>query len=106
MAKRSTAPARSGDKSLPEESLRLIQTRERLGFSSQSAFAVFLGVGLTRLNRIENGDSISRDIATIMCRKIPGMTLDWIYFGNAEGLPLQLARELGVFDVPGKFTKA
>ena len=38
----------------------------------------------------------------LIVRKIPGVTLDWLYFEKPDGLPLDVARRLGVLESPGK----
>lgn len=76
---------------------RLKLLRETLGYSTATAFAEFLGLGITRYHPFEKSVPLSRDVAFRVVQKIPGMTLDWLYFGKPEGLPLELARRLGVF---------
>jgi hypothetical protein len=72
--------------------------REALGYQTSAAFAAFLGVSAQRWNNVETGLPLSRDMAFLLVNKVPGLSLDWIYFGRAAGLPLELAKRLGVFD--------
>jgi hypothetical protein len=74
--------------------------REALGYTTSNAFAAFLGIGYQRWNHVENGHPLAREIALLLVQKVPGLTLDWLYLGRTEGLPIALARALGVFDTP------
>lgn len=76
---------------------RLKRLRETLGYMTATAFADFLEIGITRYHPFEKGVPLSRDVAFRIVRRVPGMSLDWLYFGKPEGLPLELARRLGVF---------
>lgn len=85
---------------------RLRQLRHSYGFAKSSGFAAFLGVSPTRWSNFERGLPLSRDMASRLVQRIPGLTLDWLYRGRPEGLPLELARRLGALDEPGKANKA
>ena len=86
---------------------RLRRLREAQGYDSQGAFAALLGVSAPRWNQVENGMPMSRDIAFRLVKAVPGLTLDWLYFGKPDGLPLELARRLGeLSSQPGKRTSA
>jgi hypothetical protein len=86
---------------------RLRLLREAMGYDSQGAFAALLGLSPPRWNNVENGLPMSRDIAFRLVKTVPGLTLDWLYFGKPDGLPLDLARRLGeVAPGPGKRTTA
>ncbi len=76
---------------------RLKRLRETLGYMTATAFADFLEIGITRYHPFEKGVPLSRDVAFLIVRKVPGVSLDWLYFGKPDGLPLELARRLGVF---------
>lgn len=71
--------------------------REAMGYGTSNAFAAFLGVSPQRWNNVEIGLPLSNQIAFMLVQKVPGLTLDWLYFGKADGLPLELARRLGEF---------
>ena len=61
---------------------------------NQAAFAVHLGVPPQRLNNVETGTQpLARELAFII-RAETGATTDWLWFGDARGLPYQLARDL------------
>ena len=83
----------SGGKKSPSAQ-RVKRLREHLGYDSQIGFARFLGVSRKRWNNVENGYPISKDIANIICRKVPGMTTDYLYNGSLAGLPFILIQAL------------
>ena len=89
---------------VPGQAERLKRIRRALSFETSAAFAAFLEIDSSRYNAFENGRPLSRDVAFRLVRKIPGLSLDWIYFGRSEALPIELARRLGLFDPPGKTT--
>jgi DNA-binding XRE family transcriptional regulator len=73
---------------------RLLATRLALGFESQLEFATAAGVSPQALNNYERGRSRpSLEIALSLCDRF-GLTLDWIYRGDAGGLPHRLAQTL------------
>lgn len=75
---------------------RLLRLRQVMGIPSQTGMAVALGIKLTRWNNIERGrQPISMDIAIRIRRRFPGVTLDWLLFGDPSGLSLELAKRLG-----------
>lgn len=78
-----------------EVSERVRRLRLAMGYESQGSFAALLGLSAPRWNNVENGLPMSRDIAFRLVQKCPGLTLDWLYFGKPDGLPLELARRLG-----------
>ena len=73
---------------------RLLATRLALGVESQIEFAAMAGISPQALNNYERGRSRpSLEIALALCDRF-GLTLDWIYRGDAGGLPHRLVREL------------
>jgi hypothetical protein len=95
-----TKPERKEE--LPGQSDRLKRLRIAYGYATTTAFAHFLQIELTTLSSFENGAPLSRRAAFRIVQKIPGMTLDWLYFGKPDGLPLEVARRLGLLETPGK----
>lgn len=83
---------------------RCKRLRLTLEYPQSSSFAKFLGVSPQRWNNVEIGMPLGRDLAMTLTRKIPGLSLDWLYRGRSEGLPLDLARRLGEFSM-GKATR-
>lgn len=83
----------SGGKKSPSAQ-RVRRLREHLGYTRAKDFARLLGISEKRWNNVENGYPISRDVATLICRKIPGMTIDYLYNGSLLGLPFALSQAL------------
>ena len=79
---------------------RLKIVRALLGFGTQQEMADWLGIEFNRWNNMERGSPLSHEVAVMLCQKIPGMTLDWLHFGKADGMPLELARRIG--EAPGE----
>ena len=79
-------------------SARLRKLRAYLGHEDakggQSAMARWLGISTQRWSNFENNKPLSHEMAVKLCRQVPGLTLDWLYFGKTEGLPVRLARDL------------
>jgi len=76
-------------------SLRMRRLRERLGYRKVSCFARYLGVSPARWSNVEKNFVVSREVADLLCKKVPGLTRDWIYDGNSRGLSVNVARLLG-----------
>jgi hypothetical protein len=57
--------------------------------------ALFLGVRRSRVSAWLNGYNLPRveEMATLISL-VPGLTLDWIYLGNADAVPLKFAIRL------------
>ena len=87
---------------VPGQSERLKRLRAALSFDTSTAFAAFLNISVQRWNAYENGAPLSREVAFRLVQKISGLSLDWLYFGKTEALPLELARRLGELGARGK----
>jgi hypothetical protein len=79
---------------------RLRRLREAHGYATTAAFARLLDLPITTYNSFENGAALSRQASFRIVQRVPGLTLDWLYFGKPDGLPLDLARRLGLFEAP------
>jgi transcriptional regulator with XRE-family HTH domain len=73
---------------------RLRTLRKVLEFETAAAFAGRLGISPSRLSNVENGAPLGKDIAFRIVQRVPGMTLDWLWLGRPDGLPLRLAQKL------------
>jgi DNA-binding XRE family transcriptional regulator len=87
---------------------RLKRLRKALGYEDQAVFARALGISRARWHTYETGLTIPVEMALRVrdqCRRdgYPGLTLDWIYDGNADHLPVDLAIKLG--EVRATFSK-
>jgi len=71
--------------------LRLALIRERLhGGISQTEFAHRLGVSQARYNHWERGFSIPTDQVRKIKDITPGITADWLYWGDTSALTFQV----------------
>src|SRR5579862_1095654 len=73
---------------------RLIALRIVVAGENQTRFAAQLGFEIKRWNNFERGLPLSKDAAIQLVTKIPGLTLDWLFLGKEDGLPIKLHREL------------
>jgi DNA-binding XRE family transcriptional regulator len=76
-----------------EVAQRLRMLREMKGISGPK-FAEWLDVEYPRWNNWERGYPLPAPIALRLCRRFPGITLDWIYRGRLEGLTVDFASKL------------
>ena len=76
---------------------RLWAVQRLLGHETQAEFARELGISPARLGHMFNGAPVSKEVAFLLRERVPGLTLDWIYFGYWAGIPIQLARKLRQF---------
>lgn len=68
---------------------RLVALRESTDLS-QDKFAESIGISQPRWNQYETGKRpLTLEVASATCRKYK-VTLDWLYFGDASGLPMRL----------------
>lgn len=87
---------------IPGQADRLRRLRAAYHYETAAAFAAMLGIPITTYNSFENGAPLSRSAAFKIVQKLPGVTLDWLYFGKPDGLPLDIFRRLGLLEPPGK----
>lgn len=83
----------TGKNSPTARRMRLL--RESLGYDTALAFSAFLGVSAQRWGNVETGMPLSNALALLLVKKVPGLTLDWLYLGKPDGLPFEMARKLG-----------
>lgn len=69
--------------------IRLVQ-----GYEQVTEFAAACGIGRSRLANIEGGHKLTIDVAISIVKCVPGLTLDWLYFGKRDGLTVDLARRI------------
>lgn len=92
------ATPESGGKTAPT-AVRMRQLRRASGYADNAkGFAEKLGITPPRLSNFENGLPISIDVAKRICQQVPGMSLDWLYYGKLEAVPLALQRRLEAAD--------
>lgn len=73
---------------------RLQLLRRLVSGDSQTAFARILNIEVKRWNNFERGLPLSKDAAFKIVRALPNVTLDWVYRGKTDGLPVRLQREI------------
>ncbi|MBM7482643.1 hypothetical protein ACVWWI_004044 [Bradyrhizobium sp. USDA 3686] len=61
---------------------------------TETAFCKRIGIEVRRWNNFERGMPLSKSVGILLVQNIPGLTLDWLFQGKADGLPLQLRDEL------------
>ena len=72
---------------------RLHKLREHLGLS-QSKMAESLGISQPQWSQYESGTrKLTVEVACVLAERY-AVTLDWLYLGNAAGLPMQLGLAL------------
>lgn len=88
---------------LDEMAERLELTRRALGYDGQTEFcdAVSTHFSLTpqRWNNYERGrERITVDVAMALCDRF-GLTMDWIYRNQRQGLPADIAKALEQYEI-------
>jgi transcriptional regulator with XRE-family HTH domain len=73
---------------------RLKLLREVCGYPSQQTFADALGMEKGTLGQYEAGRSYPKPDVLGRIRQLTGATVDWLYFGDAGGLPVALAQRI------------
>lgn len=79
---------------------RMKRLRLAMGYTSQTEFAEWLGIGRNRWNNIENGYPVSRQLSELLQEKIVGLSGDWISKGDPSSLSVVLAGKLD--ELPGQ----
>lgn len=83
------------DRKAKERGERLRAIRERLHqITSQKAFAELLGVSKKRYGNWENGYRIPEDKARKIKDITPGIDGDFIFWGDEDGLTVEILRKL------------
>lgn len=73
---------------------RVKQLRLALGHAECGDFAREIGVGYNRLNNVENGHPLSKDLAFKLVQSVDGLSTDWLWYGVSDGLSVALERKL------------
>ena len=76
---------------------RLRHLRRSLNYQHANTFAHSLGISDNRWRNLENGYPLGKEVAFLLVQKIPGLSLDWLYYGRNEGLSIRLGQRLGEF---------
>lgn len=73
---------------------RLKCLRKAVSGDNQTAFAARLGIEPNRWNNMERGSALSKDVAFMIVREFPDITLDWLFRGLDDHLTVRRQREL------------
>jgi DNA-binding XRE family transcriptional regulator len=76
---------------------RLKMLREVLGYKgrgNQTKFAKWIGIPYTTWNNYELGLGKISPANLLKLKRKTGVTSDWVYFGDSDELPLNIARRL------------
>lgn len=86
--------ARTGGPNSPM-ARRMRRLREAMGYNVAAEFAANIGMSPTRWNNFERGrQPVSKGAVELLVKKTPGLTSDWLLYGNPDGLSVQLYRQL------------
>ena len=81
-------PSRAPHGSAPGEvRARLRALPRALGYPTQTAFAHAMGVGISRWNMTIMTGVIGKPLAFELYRRIPGMRIEWLFFGDRTAMP-------------------
>jgi hypothetical protein len=83
-------------KELPEitERLLLLQRAFSDRFPTTAAWVRHIDVEYNRWSNVCGAHPLSKELALHLVRRIPGLSLDWLWFGRKEGLSFELAQRL------------
>ena len=84
-----------GERALTPQQVRLRRLMRAYDIRTVRQFANALEIAEDRLGVSMRGNGLSNPVAFRICRKFPGVTLDWLYFGKADFLPPSMQRSLG-----------
>lgn len=85
------------DEEKEEQSRRLTQMRKALDYDTQKDWADAIGIMPKRWENMESGrNPVSRDVATKIVTKFPGLTRDYLQAGDTRGLTLEMLKTLGL----------
>ena len=78
----------------PAVTERLQRLRRAFNGDNQTKFAQRIGVHPQRWHHVEKGGALSKQLAIELVRRIPGMSLDWLFFGALGNLSNSLTARL------------
>lgn len=65
---------------------RLRQLRKAAGYNTATEWADSLGWSVSQLSNYENGSPLSFTAAKQLRAHVPGLTIDWLVYGDEKGL--------------------
>jgi len=79
----------------PEETRRRLRLLPRaLGYPTQTAFAAMLGIAVSRYSNAILTGVIGKDLAVKIYRRVPGIRIEWLFFGDRTMMPDHLLRRI------------
>lgn len=66
------------------------------GEDNQTEFCRILGIDFKRWNNYERGYPVPREVAFMLHSKLPGMSIEWIWFGKKSGLSPEYLKRIEV----------
>jgi DNA-binding XRE family transcriptional regulator len=88
---------RSGSSDI-EEYRRRIRLLRRMFGMNQVEFCKYIGIDYKTWNHYERGYPISQKTARMLKEKIPGVSVDWIWFGEQWNVEAELLKTLQRLD--------
>jgi transcriptional regulator with XRE-family HTH domain len=73
---------------------RLKIMREIVSGDNQSEFANRLGIDFKRWSNYERGYPVPREVAFLLHKKFPGISIEWIWFGSKTSLSADYRRRI------------
>lgn len=81
-----------------EVGLRLRAVLRKLGADSVNGMARMMGLPRNILSNWLNGYNLPKlGVVRELTLRLPGLTLEWVYYGDDRMMPAVLARELAIF---------
>jgi transcriptional regulator with XRE-family HTH domain len=77
---------------------RLRILRQIISGENQQDFADRLGIGMMRWNNYERGYPVPREVAFILMKKFPGISVEWIWFGMTGNLSEHYAKRIAALE--------
>jgi DNA-binding XRE family transcriptional regulator len=81
---------------------RLRLLREIISGENQMDFAKRLGIPFKRWSNYERGYPVPRETAFLICKKFPGMSVEWIWWGWTGNLSENYAKKIKVAEQHGQ----
>lgn len=88
------APVGTGEEDQDAVRARLRALPAALGYPTATAFAIAMGIGISRWNNAVMTGVLGKDLAFTLYAKIPGMRIEWLWFGDRAMMPAHLLRKL------------
>jgi hypothetical protein len=86
--------ARRTSRAISPTAARLRLLRTSILGESATAFARRLNISVNRLSNLEIASPLSIDVAHKIRAAVPGITLDWLYYGDERALPISVVDQL------------